>query len=257
MKKTPKNLSIFVKSNEDFSLFEKLTIDEVTNFCLNQIDFIISDLRKKELIITYSEFHKELQSVLYEAKVTIYFFKNFENPLSKVFINSMNNLRGQIKQYFGFKFADLISWHEPNIIDQFFGEKVMPKMEFNAFKPIIKNEDKKIRKRKDEPLWYYVFQEIYSGNISVIKENNSLSYFYKGKEFQNPTKLGEHLSELRGKTQSTIRLYFTESLGVVNKGEKNIFTKKKKLKIMKLMENKENKMCSYFQNKLDELIGTN
>ncbi len=267
MGKNEKNLNIFVKSNDDFSLFEKLTADEVTDYCLNQVDFIIKDLRKSELSKSYSKFNKELENVLYQIKLTIYFFREFENHHSKLFISIMNNLRGQIKQYFGNNFAHLISWQEPNIIDQFYREKVMPKMnsDFTNFlsqQGIKKNTNgiltlnssaDKIEKTKKNPNWHLVFNEMLNGKIKIIQKLNHQAYYYENQEFKNPTQLGEFLANKLGKNKSTIRSILTQSLGLVNKQDKNIFHSKNKIEISELIHNSENKMCDFFKEKLKEL----
>lgn len=134
MGETENNIKIFVKSNEEFVVFEEMTNQEFLQFCLNESDRIIKDLRIKELNLSYSQFSAELSSVLQSIKLSIYFVSESTNPFSKVLLSTLNSIRGQIKQYFETKFSDLINWREPSFFDKFFNQPILPNTKFDSGK---------------------------------------------------------------------------------------------------------------------------
>lgn len=132
MGETESNIKIFVKSDEEFVFFEEMTNQEFSEFCLNESDKIIKELRINELNSSYSKFLDELKIVLHNIKLSIYFVSESKSPFSKVLLSTLSGVKGQIKQYFGSKFSDLINWHEPSYIDKYFRNDVLPKINNNS-----------------------------------------------------------------------------------------------------------------------------
>lgn len=134
MGETESNINIFVKSNEEFIVFEEMTNQEFSQFCLNESDRIIKELRIKELNLSYSKFSDELSIVLQSIKLSIYYVSDSKNLFSRVLLNTLHSIRGQIKQYFGNSFSHLITWREPSFLDKFFSQPVLPNAKFDSIK---------------------------------------------------------------------------------------------------------------------------
>lgn len=127
---------------------------------------------------------------------------------------------------------------------------------YKLYNPYLINYEKllfeniqKINKVSNKAKWEYVFEAIIDGRITTDENMNNPKFFLDGIPKKNITVLGDKLSEVLG--IDSLRPYFTDSVG--HGGSKNLFTIGHKDRMKEIMEKKENKMCKYFQNKLDEL----
>ena len=105
-------------------------------------------------------------------------------------------------------------------------------------------------KKSNKPKWEYVFELMLDGRIVVSKNNSNFIFCFDGITFKNKTALGEKLSETMG--ISSLRPFFTDSIG--HGSSKGIFTEQHKVRIKEIMEKSENKMCDYFQKKVEVLL---
>lgn len=243
-------LKLFYKNEEELIILENFTIDEIKDFFLNQTEYKFKEVKRTELDLDFSQFRSYFEKQLLDLKNTIFLTQNSENQKTNIICKSLSILRDRIDGEYRHKFSDLINWHKPDPLNKILYNNI--KNGFNPPNWAIDNPKKQLVKKT--PLWYLIFNDILNGNI-VVTENEKI-FNYKETTFKNPTQLGNHLAKIYGKNESTIRLYFTESLWKVNSGDKNIFLDSKKLEIESLLKNKENKMCPYFKNKLEILFST-
>jgi hypothetical protein len=270
-------IDIYKYSWSFFELQKSNSIFEVQRDALPFFDFILEDFHENNIFFKYIYFssdsdllkkqkisklvaslEKTLEHYFDFHSVSIYW--NCEIDKDYDFIKKTSIENGFCLSYTYYCICKILI----NYYDYLYQEFYIFIDNKNSFKIKYSNKIKEIRKEvnkigeisksiKKTRNWHLVFNEILNGKIKIIDKLNNQQYFYDNQEFKNPTQLGEFLAKKLGKNETTIRLILTQSLGFVNKQEKNIFCAKNKIELKELMQNNENNMCEFFKRKLDEL----
>ena len=213
------------------------------------IDKIAKKLNDSSSDLKFKIFLKEEADKLFNTWKTLKNSKDIKNvEVKDLYVNSYWHTYKSLE----IKYKDLTNGIFKDYFDTFPDDEKYNRERlwnnFSNFNNTLPSKSSFIKKSK-KPKWEYVFEAIIEGRITTDENMNNPKFFLDGIPKKNITVLGDKLSEVLG--IDSLRPYFTDSVG--HGGSKNLFTIGHKDRMKEIMEKKENKMCKYFQNKLDEL----
>lgn len=235
------SLKLLIESENEIDNFSDINILE---FCVNESERILKDLKYKEIELKFTQFSIELQRVLYKLKNAINICSDSNKANSKYLLNSLNVLRDKIDSEFRHNHSSIIDWHKPSMFEKFFSQSnIKPenksldfilnhkKVENDFDKDIFKNivtyqkfiEYTRFIKEDFIPEYSYLFQKMLALELIHKKKHNQYKEWLFNNKFINQIQLQQFIDrnsfESLKNLESAKRLQMFES--IFDKNEKS------------------------------------